>query len=128
MRDLHTDARRIYPQHDPYNYRTLTAKSLGHHPLYRSRDNHGASRYTWGATIRKPSNGAFLYLAERAGLFTSRPRSSSAAATRAADYERHRPEETPLHGIVETYDPQFLARLEAEGGSLPAFVKQEFDD
>ena len=43
-------------------------------------------------------------------------------------YERHRPEETPLYGIVETYYPQFLARLEAEGGSLPAFVKQEFDD
>lgn len=56
------------------------------------------------------------------------PQSSSAALTRAVDYERHRPEETPLHGIVETYYPQFLARLEAEGGSLPAFVKQEFGD
>ena len=43
-------------------------------------------------------------------------------------YERHRPEETPLYHIVETYYPKFLARLEAEGGSLPAFVKQEFDD
>ncbi len=55
------------------------------------------------------------------------PRSAS-SHTPAADYERHRPEETPLYGIVETYYPQFLARLEAEGGSLPAFVKQEFDD
>ena len=43
-------------------------------------------------------------------------------------YERHRPEETPLYGIVESYYPTFLARLEAEGGSLPAFVKQAFDD
>lgn len=42
-------------------------------------------------------------------------------------YERHRPEESPLYGIVGTYYPQFLARLEAEGGALPAFVKQEFD-
>ena len=46
----------------------------------------------------------------------------------AADYERHRPKETPLYGIVETYYPQFLARLQADCGSLPAFVKQEFDD
>ena len=37
-------------------------------------------------------------------------------------------EETPLYRIVETHYPQFLARLEAEGGSLPAFVKREFDD
>ena len=43
-------------------------------------------------------------------------------------YERHRPEETPLYNIVETYYPEFLARLEAEGGSLPQFAKQEFDD
>ena len=43
-------------------------------------------------------------------------------------YERHRPEETPLYRIVETHYPRFLARLEAEGGSLPAFVKREFDD
>lgn len=56
------------------------------------------------------------------------PRSYSAALTRAVDYERHHPEETSLYGIVETYYPQFLARLEAEGGSLPAFVKHEFDD
>ena len=43
-------------------------------------------------------------------------------------YERHRPEETPLYRIVETHYPRFLARLEAEGGALPAFVKREFDD
>ena len=32
------------------------------------------------------------------------------------------------HRIVETHYPRFLARLEAEGTALPAFVKQEFDD
>ena len=53
-------------------------------------------------------------------------RSASTPLAPAADYERHRPEETPLYGIVKTYCPQFLARLEADGGSLPAFVKQEF--
>jgi hypothetical protein len=55
-------------------------------------------------------------------------RSASASLPPAVDYERHRPEETPLYGIVETYYPQFLARLEADGRSLPAFVQQEFDD
>ena len=43
-------------------------------------------------------------------------------------HERHRPEETPLYQIVETHYPEFLARLEAEGGSVPHFVQQEFDD
>ena len=43
-------------------------------------------------------------------------------------YERHRPEETPLYRIVEIHYPEFLARLEAEGGSLPQFVKREFAD
>ena len=42
--------------------------------------------------------------------------------------ERRRPEETPLHRIVETCYPKFLARLEAEGASPPHFVQQEFDD
>jgi hypothetical protein len=58
----------------------------------------------------------------------SLPSSATASPTRIAVYERHRPEETPLYGIVETYYPRFLARLEVDGGSLPAFVKQEFDD
>ena len=43
-------------------------------------------------------------------------------------YVRHRPEETPLYRIVETYYPEFLARLVAEGGSVPHFVQQQFDD
>ena len=48
--------------------------------------------------------------------------------TPPASYQRHRPEETPLYGIVATYYPRFVERLNAEGGLLPAFVKQEFDD
>ena len=43
-------------------------------------------------------------------------------------HERHRPEETPLYRIVETCYPKLLARLEAEGASLPHFVQQAFDD
>ena len=43
-------------------------------------------------------------------------------------YQRHRPEETPLYRIVETCYPKFLARLQAEGESLPHFVQREFDD
>ena len=33
-------------------------------------------------------------------------------------YERHRPQETPLYRIVETHYPEFLARLQADGGSI----------
>ena len=35
----------------------------------------------------------------------------------------HRPEETPLYGIVATYYPRFVERLNAEGGLLPAPVR-----
>ncbi|MCZ6640031.1 MAG: hypothetical protein O7F71_00520 [Gammaproteobacteria bacterium] len=31
-------------------------------------------------------------------------------------YERHSPEETPLYNIVEAHYPEFIARLDAEGG------------
>jgi hypothetical protein len=43
-------------------------------------------------------------------------------------YARHRPEETLLYRIVDDYYPDFLARLEAEGRSLPWFVRREFED
>ena len=58
----------------------------------------------------------------------SRSHFERAALTPPASYERHRPEETPLYGIVAIYYPKFLARLEAEGASLPQLVQQEFDD
>ena len=41
-------------------------------------------------------------------------------------YERHRPEQTPLYGLIEEHFPRFLERLEAEGVSLHQFVKEEF--
>ena len=45
----------------------------------------------------------------------------------APTYERHRPEQTPLHALVEEHFPRLLQRLESEGASLPHFVKEEFE-
>ena len=36
-------------------------------------------------------------------------------------YERHRPEQTPLYGLIEKHFPRLLERLDAEGVSLPHF-------
>ena len=44
----------------------------------------------------------------------------------APAYERHRPEQTPLYALIDEHFPRFLQRLEAEGVSLPHFVKEEF--
>ena len=41
-------------------------------------------------------------------------------------YERHRPEQTPLYALIDEHFPRFLERIEAEGVSLPQFVKEEF--
>jgi hypothetical protein len=44
-------------------------------------------------------------------------------------YERHRPKDTPLYEIIARFlPPVSCSTLEADGGPLPAFVKQEFDD
>ena len=45
----------------------------------------------------------------------------------APTYERHRPEQTPLYALIDEHLPRFLQRLEAEGVSLPQFVKEEFE-
>ena len=45
----------------------------------------------------------------------------------ATTYERHRPEHTPLYGLIEEHFPRFVERLEAEGASLPRFVSEEFE-
>ena len=45
----------------------------------------------------------------------------------APAYERHRPEQTPLFALVDEHFPRFLQRLDAEGVSLPQFVKEEFE-
>ena len=52
---------------------------------------------------------------------------ASALPGNAPPYERHRPEQTPLYALVEGHFPQFLERLDAEGVSLPHFVREEFE-
>jgi len=42
-------------------------------------------------------------------------------------YVRHRPEHTPLYGLVEQYYPQFLEELEARDECVPAYVRREFE-
>jgi hypothetical protein len=42
-------------------------------------------------------------------------------------YERHRPEQTLLYQIIAQHYPAFLARLAAEGRTLPLFVRREFE-
>ena len=46
----------------------------------------------------------------------------------AFGYHRHRPEQTLLYQLVEQHFPAFVSALEANGGNLPTFVRQEFDD
>ena len=45
----------------------------------------------------------------------------------APAYKRHRPEQIPLYALVEEHFPRFVERLEAEGVSLPHFVREEFE-
>jgi hypothetical protein len=45
----------------------------------------------------------------------------------AHTYERREPETTLLYQTVQTHWRQFLADIEAEGGELPAFVRDEFE-
>jgi hypothetical protein len=46
----------------------------------------------------------------------------------APDYQRHQPEQTRLYQIIEEYYPEFKARLEANGRTLPRYVQREFED
>ena len=41
---------------------------------------------------------------------------------------RHRPEHTALYSIVAKHYSRFIGAVEAMGGHLPAFVRQEFED
>ncbi|MUH82210.1 IS91 family transposase [Pseudomonas aeruginosa] len=49
------------------------------------------------------------------------------AAHAAARYARHLPERTLLYALVEAHYPDFIARIEAEGRSLPGYVREAFD-
>ena len=43
-------------------------------------------------------------------------------------YERHRPEQTTLHRLVQQHAAGFIAHTEAStGAELPRFIKDEFD-
>jgi hypothetical protein len=42
-------------------------------------------------------------------------------------YQRHRPEQTLLYQVIVQHYPAFLARLTAEGRTLPLFVRREFE-
>jgi ribosomal protein S27E len=54
--------------------------------------------------------------------------SSLALAASAPAYRRHRPEQTVLYAVIAEHYPRFLQSIEASGGHLPAFVRQEFKD
>jgi hypothetical protein len=43
----------------------------------------------------------------------------------ASAYARHRPEETLLYQVIDENYADFIARLDAQGRSLPKFVRQE---
>ena len=44
------------------------------------------------------------------------------------DYQRHRPEQTTLHRLVQQHAATFFAHADAEAcADLPQFVKDEFD-
>jgi ribosomal protein S27E len=45
-----------------------------------------------------------------------------------ASYARHRPEETLLYQVIDDNYVDFKAQLEAQGRTLPKFVRQEFED
>jgi hypothetical protein len=54
--------------------------------------------------------------------------SSLALAASAPAYRRHRPKQTVLYAVVDEHYPRFLQSIEASGGHLPAFVRQEFEE
>lgn len=59
---------------------------------------------------------------------TARDAGAAAPTPAAAPrYARHVPERTLLYALVQARYPDFLARLEAEDRSLPAYVREEFD-
>jgi hypothetical protein len=53
--------------------------------------------------------------------------SSLALAASAPAYRRHRPEQTVLYAVIAEHYPRFLQAIEASGGHLPAFMRQEFE-
>ena len=56
------------------------------------------------------------------------PPAGTHAGAGAPAYARHRPEGTLLYRLVEEHYPAFVARLAAEGRTLPRHVAREFED
>ena len=52
---------------------------------------------------------------------------SHTPAHESAEYARRQPETTLLYKTLQAHWLEFLAEIEAEGGELPAFVKDEFE-
>lgn len=52
---------------------------------------------------------------------------SHTPARQSAAYERRQPETTVLYKTLQAHWLEFLAEIEAEGGELPAFVKDELE-
>ena len=69
-----------------------------------------------------------LCLTATEGRATARAAGAAATARAAAPrYARHVPERTLLYALVQAHYPDFIARLEAEDRSLPAYVREEFE-
>ena len=64
-------------------------------------------------------------------LATSRRQAAGCAPLPSAHtgsrYARHAPERTLLYVLVEAHYPDFIVRIEAEGRSLPGYVREAFD-
>jgi ribosomal protein S27E len=43
-------------------------------------------------------------------------------------YARHRPKETLLYQVIDDNYPDFVSRFEAQGRTLPHFVRREFEE
>mgnify|MGYP001767302558 CR=1 FL=1 len=74
--------------------------------------------------------GALACPRNRSGDWPTTPAVEAAACTKpanACNYARREPETTLLYQTVQTHWRQFLADVEAEGGELPAFVRDEFE-
>ena len=57
----------------------------------------------------------------------ARLREASVPAPQQPQYQRRRPDQTPLYRLVREHYESFAAEVEAQGTSLPPFVKDEFD-
>ena len=56
------------------------------------------------------------------------PLARNATASQPPNYQRHQPEQTLLHQLVERHYPAFKASLEAQGRYLPRYIQQEFSN